>query len=212
MSRARTFHLVTFLVAAFAVGLQLVLVWQGHNVLDETNRPDLDTRLIRFASYLTIWSNVLVAWSTATLAFGRDRDTPVWRALRLNAVVICFGGGVVHFFALRPLLDLHGADLLADKLLHVVVPLLAVVGWLVFGPRGRATRADVGPFLVLPLAWLAYTLVRGAVVDWYPYPFLDVNEHGYAVVALNCLVVAGLMLALAYGAVRLDARLTARGD
>ncbi len=207
MNRGRTFHLLTCVVAAFAVVLQLVLVWQGHRVLDDVNPPDRGTRLVRFASYLTIWSNVLVAWSTFTLAFGRDRDTRVWRALRLDAVVICFGGGVVHFFFLRPLLDLHGADLLADRLLHLVVPLLAVIGWVVFGPRGRARTSDIGPFLVVPLVWLAYTLARGAIVDWYPYPFLDVNEHGYAVVALNCVAVAALMLALAYGAVRLDDRL-----
>ncbi len=102
--------------------------------------------------------------------------------------MICFGGGVVHFFFLRPLLDLDGADLLADKLLHMVVPLLAVIGWFAFGPRGRAARADLVPFLVLPVFWLAYTLVRGAFVDWYPYPFIDVVEHGYGVVLLNASV------------------------
>lgn len=211
MSRDRMFHLVTFVVAAFAVVLQLVLVLQGHNVLDEENRPDTGTRFVRFLSYLTIWSNVLVAWSTLTLALGTDRDTRVWRALRLDAVVICFGGGVVHFFLLRPLLDLEGWDLAADKLLHLVVPILALVGWLAFGPRGRASSTDLVPFLVVPVGWLVYTLVRGAFVDWYPYPFIDVGEHGYGVVALNCVGISALMLLLAWGAVRLDARLaTAR--
>ena len=41
--------------------------------------------------------------------------------------------GLVHWFLLRPLLHLHGADLVADKLLHLAVPLLAVVGWLSSG-------------------------------------------------------------------------------
>ncbi len=208
MNRARVFHLATFLVAAFAVVLQFVLVYQGHSVLDETSRPGRSTRVVRFASYLTIWSNVLVAWSALTLVLGRDRDTRLWRALRLDAVVICFGGGIVHFFFLRPLLDLDGWDFAADKLLHVVVPLLAVASWALVGPRGRAATADLVPFLVLPVGWLAYTLVRGAFVDWYPYPFIDVGEHGYGVVALNCFGVSGLMLLLAWGAVRLDARLT----
>lgn len=208
MSRARAFHLLTFLVAAAAIVLQLVLVIQGHKVLDETNRPDLGTRLIRFGSYLTIWSNVLVAWSALTLALGTDRDTRVWRALRLNAVVICFGGGIVHFFFLRPLLDLDGADLVADKLLHVVVPLLGVIGWLVFGPRGRASGDDLLPFLRLPVFWLVYTLVRGHFVGWYPYPFIDVDEHGYGIVLVNSLGVSVLMFGLAYGAVKLDQRLT----
>lgn len=205
MPRDRAFHLVTFVVAAFAVGLQFVLVVQGNAVLDETSRPEVGTRIVRFASYLTIWSNVLVAWSALTLALGRDRDTRIWRALRLNAVAICFGGGIVHFFFLRPLLDLEGWNLVADRLLHVVVPLLAVLGWAAFGPRGRASRSDLAPFLVVPVLWLGYTLVRGAIVDWYPYPFVDVAEHGYGVVAVNCLGVSALMLGIAWLAVRLDA-------
>lgn len=208
MTRARAFHLLTFLVAASALALQLVLVIEGHKVLDEHSRPDTATRVLRYCSYLTIWSNALVAWSTATLAFATDRDTRAWRALRLDAVVICFGGGVVHFFLLRPLLDLHGADLVADKLLHVVVPLLAVVGWLALGPRGRATGEDLGPFLVLPLVWLAYTLVRGAFVDWYPYPFVDVGEHGYGVVTLNAVGVAAFLVVLALAAVVVDRALS----
>ncbi len=204
---ARTWHGLTFVVAATAVVLQLVLIVEGNNVLAQTEPPDLATRLVRFISYLTIWSNVLVAWSTATLAFGTDRDTRVWRALRLDAVIVCFGGGVVHFFFLRPILDLHGVDALADHLLHQVVPLLAVVGWLVFGPRGRVSRADLLPFMVVPVLWVVYTLVRGAFVDWYPYPFLDVGEHGYVVVLLNGVGVGVFMVALFFGALCVDRRL-----
>ncbi len=206
-TRARAWHLLTAVVAGVAVMLQLVLVVQGNAILDETDPPGLATRVIRFFSYLTIWSNILVAVMAATLVARPDRDGPVWRALRLDAVVICFGGGVVHFFLLRPLLDLSGADLLADRLLHVVVPLLAVVGWLVFGPRDRVSRADLGPFLVVPVGWLVYTLVRGAFVDWYPYPFIDVDELGYAAVVVNAVVVSALMLGLALVALWLDPRL-----
>ena len=205
--RARAVHAATALVATFAVVLQLVLVVQGNRILDEVDPPDLGTRVVRFASYLTIWSNVLVAATTALLAIDPGRDGRVFRTLRLNGLVLVFGGGIVHFFFLRPLLDLDGADLLADRLLHTVVPLLAVVGWLVAGPRGQVRRADLGPFLVLPLLWIGYTLIRGAIVDWYPYPFIDVTEHGYAVVALNCLGVAALMLALFGLAAALDRRL-----
>jgi hypothetical protein len=206
-TQARAWHLITAVVAAGAVLLQLVLVVQGNAILDETDPPGLLTRVVRFASYLTIWSNVLVAVVAATLAVRPDRDGPVWRALRLDAVVICFGGGVVHFLLLRPLLDLDGADLLADRLLHVVVPLLALVGWLLFGPRERVSRADLGPFLVVPVGWLLYTLVRGAFVDWYPYPFVDVGELGYAAVAVNAVLVSALMLGLAVVALWLDPRL-----
>ncbi len=51
--------------------------------------------------------------------------------------------GLVHFVLLRPLLDLEGADYVADKLLHMAVPVLAVAGWAAFGPRpaGRHARS-----------------------------------------------------------------------
>jgi hypothetical protein len=135
----------------------------------------------------------------------------LWRALRLDAVVILAVVAVVHWFFLRPLLDLHGADYLADKLLHIVVPAMIVLGWLVFGPRQRITRAEFGPFLVLPVVWLVYTLIRGAIVHWYPYPFIDVDVHGYLYVAMACLGVSVLMLGLAVGSQLLDPRLPGTG-
>ena len=210
MTRARWFHLLTFAVAAFAVVFQLVLVLEGHHVLDEHNRPDAGTRFVRFCSYLTIWGNLLVAGSALELSLGRTPRSRLARALRLDAVVLIAVVGVVHFLFLRPLLDLHGSDWVADKLLHMVVPVLGVLGWLLFGPRGRVAWTDLGAFLVIPVVWLGYTLVRGEVVGWYPYPFIDVDEHGYGVVLLNCLGVAALMTAFFAGAVWLDRRLTPR--
>ena len=204
---ARVFHCAVAVVATLAVLLQFVLVVQGNAILDETDPPALGARVVRFFSYLTIWSNILVALVSAVLTVRPDHDGRLWRAVQLDAVVICFGGGVVHFFLLRPLLDLSGADLLADRLLHVVVPLFALVGWLAFGPRDRVGRADLGPFLVIPVFWLVYTLVRGAFVDWYPYPFIDPNELGYVLVAVNAVVVSALMLGLAALAAWLDPHL-----
>lgn len=211
--RARAWHLLTGVVAFFAVVFQLVLIWQGHAVLDDVNPPDLDTRLVRFVSYFTILSNILVAVTSLFLAAAADRNSRLWNVLRLDALIGITVTGIVHFFFLRPLLDLHGDDYVADKLLHVVVPLLAVAGWLLFGPRGRASRADLAPAAIFPAAYIAYTLVRGEFAEWYPYPFTDVNEHGYGVVLLNGAGVVLLFVGLGLGAVWLDGKLpTARTE
>lgn len=211
MARDRAWHLATALVATSALVLQLVLIWQGSTVLDETRPPDLGERLVRFVSYYTILSNALVAFSAWTMALGRDRDTTWWRLIRLNALI----GIIVTFVVVQVLLkgtyELDGLDLLADNLLHVVVPILAVVGWVAFGPRGRVRRSDVLPALVLPVLWLVYTLVRGAIVAWYPYPFLNADELGYASVAATCLGIALLFVALAAGAWKIDERLSRTG-
>jgi hypothetical protein len=79
----------------------------------------------------------------------------------------------------------------------MVVPLVAVVGWLVAGCRPRAPWRDTVTALVWPVAWLAWTLVVGAVTGWYPYPFLDVGTKGAGSVAVTCVGVTLLFLALA---------------
>ena len=204
---ARPWHIVTAVVTWLALLLQLVLIIRGGVVLADVTPPALGTRLIRFVSYFTILTNLLVAITTTTLALEQDRYPRWWKVLRLNAVVGIGVTGLVHWFLLRPLLDLDGADYLADKLLHVVVPLLAVVGWAVFGPRGRADRSLLLPSLIFPVGWLAYTLVRGAVAGWYPYPFLDVALQGYPKALLACAGVAVLLIALTQAAISLDRRL-----
>jgi hypothetical protein len=34
------------------------------------------------------------------------------------------------------------------------------------------------------LVWVVFTLIRGAIENWYPYPFLDPANGGYGSVAV----------------------------
>jgi hypothetical protein len=204
---ARAWHALTAVVTWFALVFQLILIIKGGHVLEETVVPPLTTRLARFISYFTILTNLLVALTVTPLALGRPVGSRLWRIVRLDAIVGIAVTGLVHWFFLRPLMHLQGADFLADKLLHVVVPLLAVIGWCAFGPRGRVDGSLLLPSLIYPVGWLVLTLLRGAITGWYPYPFLDVGIHGYGTVLLNCLLVALLLLAISWGAVALDRRL-----
>lgn len=196
-SRARTVHVGTAVVAIAALVLQAVLVVTGDSVLAEQEVPPLLTRLGRLVSYFTIQSNLLVAVTAVQLARDPQRDGRWWRPVRAAAVVGITVTGLVHFTLLRPLLDLHGSSWAADKLLHMVVPVLAVVGWLLAGPRPRAPWRDALTALVWPVAWLVWTLVVGGVTGWYPYPFLDVGAKGAGPVAVTCVGVTVLFLALA---------------
>jgi hypothetical protein len=64
--------------------------------------------------------------------------------------------------------------------------------------------------LVWPLLWIAYTLIHGAITDWYPYPFIDVVTKGYGKVAVNIVAITifAIVLSLTYIGV---ARLRRRG-
>ena len=83
-----------------------------------------------------------------------------------------------------------------DFVLHRLTPLVLFVDWLVDPPRRRLAWRMALVWLAYPVAYGAYSLARGAVVDWYPYPFLDVGEHGYGgVLALGVVLLAGMALA-----------------
>nr|WP_284287898.1 DUF3039 domain-containing protein [Angustibacter aerolatus] len=140
--------------------------------------PGLGTRLIRFVGYFTVQSNLLVLLSTGLLALRPALDAWWLRVLRLDAIAGIAVTAGVHAVVLRPLQDLHGADLVADTGLHVVVPALAVVGWLACGPRRRVDVGTVVLALVWPVVYVAGTALHGAVSHWYPYPFTDVDEPG----------------------------------
>jgi len=206
-SRARIAHLVVAIVAGGALLLQLVLVIQGSAVLVEEDPPGLGARLGRFVLYFTVQSNALVALSAATLARDPSRDGPGWRALRLAAVVGITITAVVHFVLLRPLLELDGLDQLADTLLHKIVPVLAVVAWLVWGPRPRVDLRSIGLALVWPVSWLALIFVVRALTGWVPYPFLDADEEGWGAVVAACVGITVLFLVVCAAAHALDRRM-----
>ena len=92
-----------------------------------------------------------------------------------------------------------------------MVPLLAVLGWLIFGPRGLTSRRVAWLSLLFPACWMAFTLIRGAVIHLYPYPFIDVSVIGYGKAILNAFWFALLLLGLAAGATALDSRLGRAG-
>ena len=199
-TRAARVHAVVAAVAWFALVLQLALVLTGEAVLVEEDPPGMAMRIYRFFAYFTIQSNILVALSSTVLARDPLLDRPAWRVVRLDGIVGITVTGLVHFFLLRPLLDLDGASWAADKLLHMVVPVLAIAAWAWAGPRPRFTWRAAAYALAWPLAWLAWTLVVGQVDGWVPYPFLDATEEGWGsvvVVSAGITLLFGALFALA---------------
>lgn len=46
--------------------------------------------------------------------------------------------------------------------------------------------AQTATWLIFPAVWLGYTMIRGPLVDWYPYPFLDANEKSVGSIVITC--------------------------
>jgi hypothetical protein len=175
------------------------------NLLDTVTAdapPGLGTRIVRFLSYFTIESNILVLAVALLLAAGAARGAGFALA-HLDALLGIAVTGIVFALVLAPDQEHIG---IGSVLLHYVAPPLALVTWLALGPWGARAWGMIGPALVWPLTWMAWTLVHGAITDWYPYPFIDVGEKGLATVLRNALAVLAMGVALALALIAHDRR------
>lgn len=202
---ARVLHVLVAVVALTGVAMELVIAITG----GPGTAPTHAERVVRLFSYFTIQSNVLVGLVAVLLAVDPRRDGRVFRVARLDALLCIAVTGIVYNTVLRGIQDLSAAGQVSNLLLHVLSPLLAVAAWGLVGPRPRVSPATVWWSVAYPLAWIAYTFVRGAVVGWYPYPFLDVAAIGLGRAVVNTVVVAVVFVALAWLVRAVDRRLPA---
>jgi hypothetical protein len=208
VSRAgRTALGITALIAAFGLVLNIVITVLGTYPSTQTNatiygydNPDglagVVGRTLDFLSYFTILSNVVVVIVLVALWRGRIGPTPVWRALRMDSLLMITVTGLIFVIVLRPEAHLEGLQYITNTTEHYITPVLTVVTWLIWGPRGWFRLGTVFAALVVPLLWVAYALARGAVIDAYPYGFLDVATLGWgkALVNIGGVLVLGIVL------------------
>jgi hypothetical protein len=86
-----------------------------------------------------------------------------------------------------------------DFSVHTVAPIVGLADWLVDRPGQRPAPATVLSWLAFPVGWLVYTLIRGAVTGWYPYPVLDPNQESAGSIIATCLVITAVFAVLAAG-------------
>jgi hypothetical protein len=187
------------------IGLELSAAISGGPGIAPTHLE----RFVRLFSYFTIDSNLLIGGVCALLAFRPAYDGRLFRVLRLTAVLCIAVTGIVFHTVLTGLRELTPSGQLANVLLHTAAPVFAVLGWFLVGPRPRTGRGTIAWAVLLPLAWIAYTFVRGAFTGWYPYPFMDVGTLGLARAALNSAFVAAVFLVMAIGLRLLEKQLPA---
>jgi hypothetical protein len=133
----------------------------------------------------------------ATVAFGLVRGA---------AVVYMSITGIV-FTLLLSNTDVDTAIHWVNTVVHELMPLVLLADWLVTPPAARLQLRQGLVWLSFPLVWIVYTIIRGAIVNRYPYPFLDPANGGYGSVAVYCvailfamLVVSGITVGLANAA------------
>ena len=191
--RARRVHvgLALLIGGALLLRLAMTVFWPA---------PDLDphllVRLERFISFFTIQSNFVAFLATLAVLRGRPLDTPWGRALRLSALVGMTITCIVYVVVLSGDSTNTGMNQVTNLLLHDIGPPLFVLGWVFVGPWLSLGVRDIPRTLVWPALWILWTLIHGAITDWYPYPFIDVVVKGYGRVAVSIAFISLFAVAL----------------
>ncbi|MFK0074703.1 Pr6Pr family membrane protein [Arthrobacter woluwensis] len=148
-------------------------------------------KVSNFFSYFTIQSNVIVVvvLAIAAVAAWRGQSARWLDYLRGAATVYISITGVVYSLLLSDI-DVNTPLPWVNVALHYTLPTITVIDWLVDLPSPRIELRAALIWLAYPALYLVYSLVRGPLVDWYPYPFLDPRISGYGQVAIMSVVIA----------------------
>jgi len=211
MDSARRRRLITGLAVLGWAGLtiQLYLIFFARLSIGAS----LLGGLVSFFSYFTILTNTLVATVLTCAVTERESAARRWflqpwvsSGIAVSIAVV----GLAYSILLRHLWHPEGWQFVADELLHDVMPLLFLGYWWYCVPKGTLRLWHLPLWLIYPLVYFIYALLRGHLLGAYAYPFIDVAVLGYPQVLANAggillgFVLVGLLI------IGLDRRLSAR--
>jgi len=181
-----------------AAALVAALAWAGLAVrLGVSYRAtgDVLVALWAMARFFTVLTNLVVAVMMTLLAAGRRVSASTQAGVTLAIILVA----VIYVLLLRH--ELTGAAYVANALLHYIVPTAAAMYWLAFGPKVGLRWRSPFIWILYPLAYFAYVLVRGSIEGRYPYPFMNVGALGVERVLLNAVAIAVAFLLAGLGMV-----------
>jgi hypothetical protein len=167
-----------------------------------------------YFSYFTIESsliNIVVFVVGGFMALRLATDTTLYTTIRMSALTYAVVTAGVYNLLLRglPYSGTFEGLQWPNEVIHVWVPIFLLLDWLFSPGRPALPWKSLRVVVVFPVAWLLYTLMRGAASggEIYPYPFLDPAGAGWGsvvayIVGLTAFLVAIGALAVTHGRAR----------
>lgn len=154
-----------------------------------------------FFSFFTIETNMLVIVTLILSALAiAARKKPHWLdVLRGMTTVFILVVGIGFAVLLSGLEDVALTAVPWDDIvLHYIIPIAVMVDFFLDRPAHRLRFKTSLLWIIYPVLYVVYSLIRGSIVGWYPYPFLNptLSGVGSVLVTVLGLVVLGIVLIL----------------
>lgn len=155
-----------------------------------------------YFAYFTIESslmNVVTLVVAGVFALRHSFDTALLTSVRMAIVTYAVVTGCVYNVLLRNIPDTGFQGIgWPNDVLHVIIPIYIALDWLVSPGRARLGWSAIWVAVSYPLAWVAFTLIRGIATGWFPYPFLrPEGPGGWASVVVYIVGIASFIVILA---------------
>lgn len=189
------------LAAIFAIVGWFAIIAQ-YFLMIENRQASIAETTIRFFSFFTILTNILVTIYFSNLVFTKNQelksiDKPgVLTAITTYITIV----GLVYQVALRHVWHPTGLQMIVDELLHSVIPILVILFWYLYETTGPVKYSQILRWAIYPLIYLIYILLRGNFSDFYPYPFINVSTIGMSKALANAgiLIIMFLIISAAF--------------
>jgi hypothetical protein len=165
--------------------------------------------LVSFFSYFTVLTNTLATVVLTCELTTRESAARRWflqpwvsSGIAVSIAVV----GLAYSLLLRHLWHPEGWQFLVDELLHDIMPLLFLAYWWLCVPKGTLRLWHIPVWVIYPLVYFVYALLRGHLLSAYAYPFIDVGTLGYPQVFINAGGILAGFLGIALVVVGLDRR------
>lgn len=176
----------------------VILILQLYLIIENRKVGVLET-VLRYFSYFTILSNMMAAlsYTAVWLNPGSGKLKLLTRSSSLTAVTAYIVMvGIIYNTILRSLANLHGLELIVDSFLHSVLPASFLLFWVLFVSKDGLNWKNAFLWLWYPVAYIIYIIILGALTNFYPYPFANVDVLGYAKSLLNGVWITAAFLVL----------------
>jgi len=157
-------------------------------------------RVVDSHGYFTTWSNLLVLLTLTALYLNPTREGRIFGWLRNSALLMITMTMVLYHLLLAGSSNPQSWYAISNLFEHYLTPLITILVWVAVGPRGHFRFGHTFSVFIIPIGYLGYTLVHGAIASVYPYPFFDVIKYGYAsvLVLMGEVIVGGYVVALLF--------------
>ena len=188
---------VAFIRFGTAFAMLASVIWQiSSRVINNVFRP------WEYFSYFTIQTSLLAIVTlsvTGWYAWTGRTETRVTNIVRLSTVTFTIVVTLVYNLLLRGLPDAvedggYVWPILPNEILHVWAAVFMLIDWILSSRRINLRIRTIFWVLLFPLTWLVYSIIRGLIVDWWPYWFINPNEPAGVTGMLTYIV--GIMLFL----------------